>query len=201
MLSIKVKKKYEMENKGVENNFSSFLLFSSEDICFFFLLLPSTYKVISLCFRNINTAFSRAQQLTGSGFSGVSIWSVSLWPTGTWSACTWPSTWDPAACDVGIANQAHHVRLSFGIRCPEGGARQKGLWPGWHGESVFWGENVRREHPAPLLQATALLHRSRDSSGPCAKGRRWTLLVVPGSAAFKPDSVLWRGSGATNTMK
>ena len=38
MLSIKVKKKYEMENKGVENNFSSFLLFSSEDMCFFFSL-------------------------------------------------------------------------------------------------------------------------------------------------------------------
>lgn len=36
MLSIKVKKKYEMENKGVESNFSSFLLFSSEDMCFFF---------------------------------------------------------------------------------------------------------------------------------------------------------------------
>lgn len=34
MLSIKVKK-YEMENKGGENNFSSFLLFSGEDIAFF----------------------------------------------------------------------------------------------------------------------------------------------------------------------
>ena len=77
MLSIKVKKD-EMGNKGVENNFSSFPLHSFsysvvKTFAFFFSLLPSTSKVISLCFGNINPACSKEQQLTGSASFRVSI--------------------------------------------------------------------------------------------------------------------------------
>ena len=109
-----------MENKGVENNFSSFPLHSFsysvvKTFAFFFSLLPSTSKVISLCFRNINPACSKEQQLTGSASFRVSIWSISLWPT----AHGLP------ACDPSRGIHQHvtwvlpirHIMWSFHLEC------------------------------------------------------------------------------------
>lgn len=101
--------------KVVKITFHLFSYSAVKTFAFFPPLLPSTFKVISLCFRNINSAFSREQQLPGSASFGVSIWSISLWPTNTWCACTWPSTWDPAACDVGTANR--HIMWGFHLEC------------------------------------------------------------------------------------